>query len=84
MNRIIKNITFLGLRKAIFESLYACGMIEKSLDIDNVDNEINKFSELDELVQGVLLAGTDKLLCQKKFIYVNGALQSCDGLFDTE
>lgn len=79
-----KMYTLSKVRELHAEHLVHTKMINDVNDLDNFNNKINSYSELDELVRGILLAGTDQLLLQRDFDIRKGILKKGTPTFTME
>ncbi|XP_052742388.1 ATP-dependent RNA helicase DHX30 [Bicyclus anynana] len=62
------------------EHLLKTGVIEQSTEAE----ELNRFSEIDELTAAVLLSGSNSLLITKKYVKTKGKLMTVHGLFTSK
>ncbi|XP_044020902.1 ATP-dependent RNA helicase DHX30-like [Aphidius gifuensis] len=79
-----KMFTLSKVRELNAENLIHTKMMNNINDLDNFESKINSYSELDELVRGVLLAGTDQLLLQRDFDIRKGVLKKGTPTFTME
>lgn len=59
-------------------------MIEVEENFEDLSKNYNLYSDLNELVCGVLLGGTNKILCHKKYSLFKGTIKKTNELFISE